>query len=48
MYKIFRKSQSSIPKLNIFIGQKSILYHYCIQNVKDGIQIRAYTVNKKV
>ena len=39
MVKILRKSQGSIPKLRVFIDQKSIFRHYCIQTVKDGIQI---------
>ena len=42
--KILGKSQSSISKI---VGQKSILHHYNIQNVKDGIGIRVYTVNKQ-
>ena len=43
MFNILRKPQENhegrIPKLSIFIGQKSIFRHYCIQNVKDGIHI---------
>ena len=46
--KILRKSLGSIPKLkSVFIGQKSILDHYYIQNVKDEIQIQVYKINKK-
>ena len=33
------------PKFIVFIGQKSIFRRYCIQNVKDGIQIQAYNIN---
>ena len=36
-----------MSKLNIFVGQKSIVRHYCIQNVKDGIQIQAYNINNE-
>ena len=46
MVKIVRKSRGSISKIKCFIGLKSIFGHYCIQNVKDGIQIRVYTINK--
>ena len=28
-------------------GQKSILPHHCIQNVKDGLQIGAYKISKE-
>ena len=28
-------------------GEKSILSHYCIQNVKDGIQIQIYKIDKE-
>ena len=31
----------------MFIGQKAIFRHYCIQNVKDGIQIQIYNVNNE-
>ena len=47
MAKLLRKSQGLIPKLSAFIGQKSILHHYYIQNVKDRTQIRVYTINKE-
>ena len=45
MAKIFRKSQENhneaqFPKFSVFVGQKSIFRHYCIQNAKDGIRIR--------
>ena len=26
------------------MGQKSVFRHYCIQNVKDGIQIQVYNI----
>ena len=29
----------------MFIGQKSIFCLYCIQNGKDGLQTRVYTIN---
>ena len=32
--------EAQFPKFSVFIGQKMILHHYCIQNVKGGIQIR--------
>ena len=48
---ILRKSQENheaqFPNLSIFVGQKSILRHYSIQNVKDGIQIRLYKLCKE-
>ena len=44
MVKILRKSwenhEAQFPKLNAFIGQKLIFCNYCIQIVKDGIQIQ--------
>ena len=43
MVKILRKPkenhEAQFPKFRVFIGQKSLFRHYCIQNVKDGIQI---------
>ena len=41
-----------ITKLNFqnlvfFICQKSIFRRYCIQNVKDGIQIQVYNFNNE-
>ena len=32
------------PRFSVFIGQKSIFRRYCIQNVKDGIQVQAYNI----
>ena len=29
----------------VFVGEKSIFRHYCIENVKDGIQIQVYKIN---
>jgi len=28
----------------VFIGQTSVFRRYCIQNVKDGIQIQVYNI----
>ena len=51
MVNILRKSsdchESQILKLSVFIGQKSIFRHYCIQNVKDEIQIQVYNINNE-
>ena len=47
MAKILRKSQGSISKIQCFVGQNSILRHYYIQNLKDGIQIRVCKINKE-
>ena len=30
-----------------YISQNSIFRHYCIQNVKDGIQIHVYKINNE-
>ena len=38
----------SFRKLSIFAGHKSILHHFSIQNVKDGIQIRVCKINKEI
>ena len=32
---------------SVFIGQKSIFRHYCIENVKDGIQIQVNNINNE-
>ena len=46
-----RKSQENneaqFPKLSVFVGQNSILCHYCIQNVNDGIQSQVYKIKKE-
>ena len=50
MIKILRRSlenqDAQFPKLNVFIGQKLIFHHYCVQNVNDRIQIQVYNINK--
>ena len=35
------------PRFSVFIGQKSIFRRYCIQNVKDGIQIQVHNINNE-
>ena len=51
MFKILRTSyetyEAQFPIFSIFIGQKSIFPHYCIRNVKDGIQIQVYNINNE-
>ena len=51
MVKILRKSQENheaqFPKFSVFIGQKSIFPHYCIQNVIDGIQTQVCNINNE-
>ena len=39
--------KAQFSKFSIFVGQKSILRHYHIQSVEDGVQIRVYTINKE-
>ena len=34
----------NFKKLSVFIGQRSVFRRYCIQNVKDGIQIQVYNI----
>ena len=46
MAKILRNHKAQLPKLSVFVGQKLILRHYCIQNVKDLFQIRLYKINR--
>ena len=36
---ILKKHEAQLPKLSVFVGQKSIFHHYHIENVEDGIQI---------
>ena len=31
----------------VFVGQKLILSHYCIQSVKDRIQIKVYKISRE-
>ena len=47
MAKILRKSQGSIPKLSVFLGHKSIMRHYYIQNVEERIQIQVNKISKE-
>ena len=51
MVKILRKSwenhEAQFPKLSVFIGQKLIIRHYCIQNVTDRIQIQVYNIDNE-
>ena len=51
MAKIFRKSlenhKAHFPKSSVFPGQELILCHHYIQNVRDGIQIRVYKIDKE-
>ena len=35
------------PKLSVLVGKESILRHYYIQNLEDGIQIQTYKINKE-
>ena len=52
MVKILRKSQENhevqFPKFSVFIGQKSIFPHYCIQNVIDRIQAQVCNINNEI
>ena len=45
--KSLKNHEAQSPKLSVFVGQKSMFRHYCIQNVKDGIQIRVNKINKE-
>ena len=47
MVKILRIYEAQFTKLSIFIVQKLIIRHYCIQNVKDGIQTEVYNINNE-
>ena len=38
---------AQFPKCSVFLGQKSAFRRYCIQNVKDGIQIQVYNINNE-
>ena len=42
--KIVGKSRGSSSKIKCFIGQKFIFLHYCIQSVKDRIQIQVQNI----
>ena len=52
MVTILRRSyenhEAQFPKLSVVIGQKLIFRLYWFQNVKDGIQIRAYRLITRV
>ena len=47
MPKILRNHKAQFPNVNVFVSQKSIVQHYYIHNVKDGIQIRVYEISKE-
>ena len=39
--------ETQFLKVSVFIGQNSIFRRYCIQNVKDGIQIQVYNIHNE-
>ena len=41
---MYENHEAQFPKLSVFVGQKSAFRRYCIQDVKDGIQIQVYNV----
>ena len=49
---MIRKSQENrkaqFRKFCSFVSHKSIFRRYCIQNVKDGIQIQVCKINKEI
>ena len=45
--KILRNHEAQFAKFCVFVGEKSIFCCYCIQNVKDGIQIQVYKINNE-
>ena len=45
--KSVENHEAQFPKLSVFYWQKSIFRWYCIQNVKDGIQIQVYNINNE-
>ena len=51
MANILRNSlknhKAQLTKLIVFVGKNSIFRNYYIQNVKDGIHIRVYKINKE-
>ena len=51
MVKILAKSkqnhEAQFPQFSVFIGQKLVFRRYCIQNVKDRIQVQAYNINNE-
>ena len=46
--KYYENHKAQFPKLNVFVGQKSILRHYYIQNGTAGIQIRVHSSQKVI
>ena len=39
--------KAQFPGLSVFVGQKSIVFHYCIQHIKERIQIRVYKFSRE-
>ena len=46
--KSYENHKAQFPNLSVFIGQKSMFRCYCIQNVKDGIQIQVYNISNEI
>ena len=38
---------TAFSKLSAFVRKKSKLHHYYIQNVKDRVEVRVYTISKE-
>ena len=51
MIKVLRKSlenhEAQFPEFSVFIGKKLIIRRYCIQNVKDGVQMQVCNINNE-
>ena len=45
--KSVESHKAKFPKFTVFIGERSMLRHYCIQNVEDKSQVQAYKINKE-
>ena len=45
--KSYENHEAQFPDFNVVIGQKSIFRRYCIQNVKDGIQIQVCNLSNE-
>ena len=45
--KFLENHKAQLPKVSAFIGQKSRLRHYYMQNVKDRFQIPVYMIYKE-
>ena len=45
--KSYEYHEAQFPKFSVFIGQKSIFRRYCIENVKDGIQIQVCNISNE-